>query len=129
MPYLLWREDERSEIRTVQELDELVDRLTLEAKADMPFTVELHTADETLLCIVIGREESHVLFHSATSSPPILSSLGPWDDDEPIEFTYQEQESSVPKRFTVPIEDAREALRLFYQTGTRPDNIAWNWWR
>src|SRR5690349_12185345 len=101
-PYLIWGEDERADIRSVEELDQLVDQLTMLAKEDMPFTVDLYVDDQTALYIVIEREESQVTFASARSHPPIISSLGPWDDDEPIEFTYRGQESSVPRRYFVP---------------------------
>ena len=126
-PQLFWEEANRTEVRSVEELDRLVDQLTVEARADMPLTVELHVGDETAMSIVVGREESHVEFHSAATHPPIVACHGPWNDDELIEFSHRGQYSELPRRYFVPIADAREALRRYFRTGTRPDNIAWSY--
>ena len=126
MPDLVWGQSDRAKVRSVEDLDRLVDQLTSEASEGLPFAVELYIRDGTGMYIVVGRQESHVEFFSAHSHPPVIGCRGPWDDDDLVEFTYRGQYSELPKRFTVPISDAREALRRFFQTGKRPDNIAWN---
>jgi hypothetical protein len=123
-PYLIW-EEERAEVRSVEELDAVLDRLTLQAKEDTPFTVELYITDATMLYIIVGRDESQVVYYASADKPVAVSSVGPWEDDEPINFLYRGYESSVPKRYFVPITEAREAMRRFFQTGAAPNNITW----
>lgn len=127
--HIEWDEDQREIVRSVEELDAWLDRLTQAAEvAAELFTVELHTPDDQVLALIVGGEESQVAFYSAAHNPPYLSSLGPWEDDEPIEFAHRGQYSSLPRRFFVPIAEARESMRRFFQARTLPDNICWNWW-
>lgn len=125
-PYLVWDEDNRAEIDSVEELDRLVDRLTAEALEAVPFTVTLQVDDDTSMFIVVGRDESHMEFYSTACDPHLWSCRGPWDDDEHIEFLYRGHDSGIPKRYCVPIADARKALRQFFRTGgQRPENVEW----
>lgn len=125
MPYLLWHEDNRSEIDSVEELDRALDRLTAEAREDLPFAVQVCLDDRTAMLIVVGRDVSHVEFTSPTSRPLVVVCEGPWDDDELIELTHGGVWSELPRRYWVPISEAREAVRAFFRTGTRPNNIRW----
>lgn len=125
-PCLTWDENEQCIVHSVSELDQMIEKLTAKAKEEnMPFTVELQVDPETALVIVVGREESHVAFYSTASRPPIVTSIGPWDEDEQIVFTHRGHWSSMDKRFWVPIAEAREAMRSYFLTGRRPDNITW----
>lgn len=40
-------------------------------------------------------------------------------------FYYGGHESEFPAEMAVPIEDAREAAKAFFQSGERPENIDW----
>jgi len=124
-PYLIWDEDNRAEVRSVEELDLLVDRLTVEARESVPFAVELHVGERTSMFIVVGWKESHMEFYSPAYRPYLWSCRDLWDDDEHVEFFYRGHHSGVPRRYTVPADEAREAMRRFFHTGARPDNVAW----
>ena len=124
-PHLVWHENEHAEVHSVDELDLLIDQLTIQAQQTMPFSIELSVNNETGLLVVVGCEESHMEFYSAQSKPPILGCVGPWDDDELIVFSQRGHYSEMYKRYCVPITEARKALRQYFQTGMRPDNIMW----
>jgi hypothetical protein len=66
-----------------------------------------------------------VEFHSTDPRPNGFGSVGPWDDDEVIDFNFKGEITEMQRRYWVPISDAREALRLYFLTGDRPDNINW----
>ena len=127
--YLMWEHDQQVEVNSVEELDlllDLLDQRALEVRGGISFGVQLEVNDETTMLIVLGGKVSHAEFYSDHGRPLAVGSRGPWDDDELIAFNVWGQRSEMPKRFCVPIEDAREALRQYFRTGRRPDNIAWN---
>jgi hypothetical protein len=126
MPRLEWDQDQYTEVRSLPELDHLINELSRKAQSKMPFSVELRMNPETSLSIVVGNEISHINFFSAKSSPPMVGCHGPWNDNELLEFLYRGEYSEIPRRFCVPIADAREAIRRYFLTGIRPDNVAWN---
>jgi hypothetical protein len=66
-------------------------------------------------------------FRSPQVDPQLWVCRGPWsdDDDALVGFSHHGQWSEVPRRYTVPYEAAREALRSFYLTGARPANVKW----
>lgn len=125
-PYLLWGDDERAEFDSLPQLEELIDQLTSKAAAQKTsLAVQVCINAETGLLISVGSEASHMEFTSPTGRPRGVASRGPWDDDRLVEMDFMGQISELPRRYWVPIADAREALRRFYLTGTRPNNIAW----
>jgi hypothetical protein len=125
-PYILWDRDRRAEFRSLQELEQLIEQLTMQAEQDAtPLGIQIKLNPETGLLITVGREESHVEFYSTTARPLVVACRGPWDSDELIEANFMGEPSTIEKRYCVPIADAREAVRRCYLTSTRPDNITW----
>ena len=124
-PFLIWEEDRRIAITSVAMLDAIVDELDASARAAMPITIELYHDEEQMLLIVVGQETSYVQFYSTAYHPHLWTCRGEWNDDEHIEFLYRGHHSGIDKRYTVPIAEAREALRRFFIAGVRPDNIQW----
>jgi len=126
-PYLLWGDEEWEcvEVSSLAALDATVDRLESAARGNMPHTVELYHTEERLLLIMVGHEASYVAFYSTDYRPYRWACRGPWDDDEHIEFLYRGHHSGIDRRYTVPRAAAREALRRFFATGDRPDNLTW----
>ena len=43
---------------------------------------------------------------------------------EPV-FSYRGRYSDFPPSAAIPVDEAREAMRLFFRSGRRPTNIAW----
>ena len=123
--YLSWEKDKQVEVENVAKLDALIDHLHALGRANVPFMVELQANPTTRMSLVVGRAESHVTFHTADTSPALVSAVGPWPDQETITFTHHGQYSEQPKQYWVPIAKARTALRQYYQSGTRPNSLRW----
>jgi hypothetical protein len=125
--YILWDLNKRDEFSSLQELEQLIEQVTTQAKqTSMPIGVQIQFSPETGLLITVGREESHVEFSTANQRPLVAVCRGPWDSDETIEIDFMAEPSTIEKRYCVPILDAREAVRQCYQTGARPSNISWD---
>lgn len=128
IPMLVWHEHENYEVHTLDALDRLIDQLDRDGRETTPFAVSLQVNPQSELCIVVGCEESHVEFYAADQSPLVVGCTDPWDDDLLIAHSYRGHYSEMPRRYCVPIADAREAMRLYFQTGKRPENQRWNEW-
>lgn len=125
-PRLEWREDQFAHVKSLEDLDRLIDGLSEEAATGLPFSIELSMNSDTALSIVIGTEISHMNFFSMISVPHVVGCRGPWNDDELLVFLYRNEYSEMPRKYCVPVEDAREALRQYFVTGVRPQNVVWN---
>ncbi|HTK05722.1 MAG TPA: Imm1 family immunity protein [Ktedonobacteraceae bacterium] len=125
--YLEWDKDQRAEASSVEELDRLLDQLTLQATNERPFSVDLVADAVPALSIVVGDVITPVNFYSPTSHPLVVGCLGRWEEDGDQVFVFDARGSysEIEKRYTIPIADAREAMRRFLATGQRPDNIVW----
>ncbi len=75
--------------------------------------------------VLVGHQASCVLFYSTSYRPHLWTGQGSWGDDEHIEFLYREYLFGIDRHHTVPRMAAREALRRFFTTGGRPNNLAW----
>jgi hypothetical protein len=127
VPKLQWGEQGSSTIGSVEELDELLDRLTIEAEQREPFIVELTAENGATLSAGLGRAESVVDYVPSSLDPPYFQSVGTKDSnsDETIMFRYQGDWSEFPRRSAVAVNEARNALRQFLRTGTLPSNLDW----
>lgn len=126
--YLEWDEHQCAEVSSVEELDRLLDQLTLQARNEQPFSVDLVADAGTALSIVVGDVIAPVNFYSPTGHPLVVGCSYPWEEDGDQLFVFfaRGSYSETEKRYTIPIADAREAMRRFLVTGQRPDNITWN---
>jgi hypothetical protein len=123
-PYMIW-EDRKKEIISFSDLEILLDILTQKALATSPFSVELFMDDETGFLMTVGANESHVEFYSKTEHPPVVACQGDFDSDELFDFLRQGEPSSVSKRSCVSREKAETAIRSYFLTKKRPNNIRW----
>jgi hypothetical protein len=149
---VIWRDqphhqDQKHPVRTVTELDDLVDCIHAAADHDYPTAVQLYAGDhyperghwqaETWIADDPGDGPRPVLFFTAGAKETPLywiepdgteyTSTGPSADDEPeFEYSYGGQESYAPAWSLIPADQAREAARQFLATGgQRPGNITW----
>jgi hypothetical protein len=120
-PYLLWHNG-KQEVNSLAELDALLDAL---ATTSQDFSVELCVNNLTALSITVGSNESHVEFYSEIEHPPVSICKGNRNADGRYLFLHQGEPSSVWKRDCVPIEMARAAMREYFLTKARPNNIPW----
>jgi immunity protein Imm1 of predicted polymorphic toxin system len=123
-PQLSW--DEKATKVTVASEQELMDRLErIAAEADeAPPLVQLSMPDGSSLAIGVGREQSVVTYIRSLNEPDYLS-RGTAEASQPPVFYYHGADSEFPPDAAVPAGDACEAMRRFYRTGKRPDNIDW----
>ncbi len=137
--HLEWVEDleslapklERRAITRTQELDEWLDRLSRQAQATEPFIVELIEPQHGALGMGLGGSSSVLAFNGASGLPPYYLSAG--EDEFPadtpastVAYYYQGEWTEFSKASLVPIEAARQAMRIFLESGRRPDNIRWD---
>lgn len=113
-----------SEVTSLQELDDLLDRLEEEAERGDPLIVGLEMPNGASLSLGLGRSES-VLNYVDSPDPPYYSSLGDEGAEGSIVFYLDGHWTELPRSAAIPIEDAREAMRRFFETGKRPENVRW----
>lgn len=137
------------DVASVQELDELLDSLASEFPKGEPVLVSVVRANQDSLAIGIGAPVVYVdgsddgdnedddeapttapsitvlVFIPADGGPPTYTSLGhePFTGD--VVFFYLGQESEFDGRHAVPIEEGREAVRLFVAGQGWPLNLMW----
>jgi immunity protein Imm1 of predicted polymorphic toxin system len=121
---LNWDQNEVA-VGSVQELDALLDRLTREAQAELPFVVSLAREDGSTLSIGLGREESVANYVSGSWDPPYYVSRGDPDRTGAVEFVYSGEMTEYPPWSAIPAEDAREAMRHFFTTGELSPKLEW----
>lgn len=122
--YLLWNKS-RINVHSVQEIDKVLDKLISEIEDGTSHGIQLVANDKTGLLITIGSTLSHIEFYSSDVHPPVVGYFEDTDDEELFYFHYEGELSSVKKRSCVSIEKARETMRLYFLTGEKPTNIAW----
>lgn len=121
--------DRDQPVRTVEELDDLLDRLTEEAVADnRPLYVQLATEDGTRgLQVALGRDYSTLEYHDASdpANPRLDISQGIVHVPENDEFDLGGTPTSVRTAAGISVDDAREAVREFFRTRKRPSQMQW----
>jgi hypothetical protein len=120
-----WDQNEVA-VHSVRELDALLDRLSAEAERDTPFMVTLAREDGSTLSIGLGRPESTASYVSGTFDPPYFASRGDGaGEGAPVEFVFSGEITEFPPWSVVPTEAARQALRVFFETGELSPEIDW----
>ena len=126
--YVRWESLAGAEIGSLSALEETIDDLQRNAENASPIIVEAERADGKALSIGLGREEAVLSFTPASKKPPYyVSSAGRQgsEDEETVVYHFYGQCTQVPRRFLVPMKDAREALRIFWRTGELTNDIVW----
>jgi len=76
------------------------------------------------ILIGLGGPESVLQFDYQDSSPCVVT-LGDPGRDGVESFDFEGQETEVPRWNLIPAEGARHAALEFFETGVRPDTVAW----
>jgi hypothetical protein len=121
---LHWAQSEVA-IGSVQELDDLLDRLTVEAEHDRPFMVTLAREDGSTLSIGLGSDESVASYVAGSWDPPYYISRGDPGRAEPIAFHYSGEVTEFAPWSAIPVAKAREAMRHFFTTGELSAALEW----
>jgi hypothetical protein len=121
---LRW-DDQEVGIESLDKLDAYISLLEKQGqRSDYPFFCELIIAS-LILMISFGRSLSAARFYD-TSMKKDDYSLGEAVDGLEVVF-YGGHWTEIDRRELIPYEQAREALRNFYATGNKPQNIRWQW--
>ncbi len=122
---LVWADDGKAIVRTVDELDELLDDLEQLATETEPFIVELSAEEGPSITMGVGRSQSVLGYMSGSSKPPYYQSAGRDINEEDMVFFYRGQWTNFPPGSAVATKDGRAALRSFFETEALPDNVVW----
>jgi hypothetical protein len=123
-----WGHQERAVARSVEELDELLDRLDAAARADgRPQDVQLTASDGGgTLGVVVGDRRTVLNHVPADGDPPYMTSRGEEDADRVLTFFVAgDHHSEAHWRNTVPMVAGREAARTFLLSGRLDDRVRW----
>jgi hypothetical protein len=121
------QEDEK-EVRSLAELDEILQELSKSYGGDNAILAELESPDGSSLAIGLGRSESVLNYVSPSGDPPYYSSVGvkaESDDEDVVVFFFRGAWSEFPRRHLVPIAVARKAARYFFTHQGLFEGIEW----
>jgi hypothetical protein len=122
---LSWAADESVAVTSVAELDERLDELDRQARADQPLVAGIERPDGAALSIGLGRDRSVLNYMSSPDTPYYTSHDPESGEDGTVVFYYYGHWSEYSADAAVPMEDARAAVRRFFETGERPENLDW----
>ena len=113
------------EIANVAELDHLLDEIASNTTPEHPIIVFVY-AYGYQVSIGLGHTESFIHFESESGEPPYLITVG----DEEAEgvlafFLFGNHHTEIPRRYLIPIEEARDIVKEWLQTGVRPMDQKW----
>jgi hypothetical protein len=109
------------------ELDRLLDGITADAKhTGRPELPTLYDDRGRSLAIGVGDQSSLLVWTEDDSDGSSLLSQGVTQGGgDEVGFFYGNQYSYFPATALIPIDLAREAMRQFITSGTRPTVVAW----
>jgi hypothetical protein len=111
-------------VTTVDQLDAALDRLHTQAFGESPIHVLIEGPAGTLT-IGIGHSQSFLSFILPDSDPPYLVSTTKSKDETEIDFFMDGHHSPVMARNLVPLDIARDAVRVFVEHGALSCDVRW----
>jgi hypothetical protein len=113
-------------VESADHVFQLIEKIEAEAHAtNMPISIDVSINKDTTFGITVGSDLSYTQFYDASRRPPIATSLDIVDSDELIEFDTMGELSQMERRYWIPIELAKRALRYYLETGQRSEEIKW----
>jgi hypothetical protein len=126
---LNWREGAPAKALTnYDELGDALDEVAGKAKSqDQLHLVELRASNGNCLSLVLGGNETVLIFGRPEADPPYWTSRGTCNSIDPVLTCYllAVHHTEVPRRFVIPSGKGRNAVREFATTGERPNDIEW----
>ena len=120
-----WREHgEAVVVDSPEQLSRLLDRIAAEADAATPPLVLIDNERGTLT-IGIGAVVSTLNHVPPSGDPPYLICVGADERDEVVDFYYFGHHSQFAVRNTVSNEVAKSAALAYSESGTLPNEVAW----
>jgi hypothetical protein len=116
-----WGDDEARDVTTIAELDALLDRLS---HLERPTIVELFHEKGTTLAIGVGLGDSVVVFFGNDgSSWTAAGNLERKGDSLVFDFCGEPSEFLPTMALACAV--ARAAVRSFFESGERPNDVVW----
>lgn len=119
---LIWGINQRAEVGSVEELDALLDRLAEQA-SEHGVIVQAKHPSGTILAIGLGRAESVLTYFDRQGTS--FTSVGDRERDDYLAFEFGGDVSEMMGAKAIPIHEAREAVRLFFDDGEPPSLVEW----
>ncbi len=125
LPTLQWAQNvPPAEIRSREQLDELLDQTAAECRPGFPISVILQ-AHGFQAHILLGLPESFVYLDEVSPTRYFIT-VGDSHADGGVEFYLLGQHhTEFERRHLIPAETARRVLREFFDTGRKPEIIEW----
>lgn len=125
--FVRWGRSNERPVKTRGELQEILDSLHLQfSTAPEPVLAEIEGPTGDSLAIGLGRELSVLNFISASREPPYFTSVGSQaPTGEVAVFRFGDEWTEIPAEHLIPVDVAREAAYLFFETLSRPDSVEW----
>ena len=124
-PTLQWSESEPpAEIRTGEQLDQLLDRLTATARPEFPISVRLQ-AHDCEADILLGLAESFVYLNEVSQTRYYITVGDSYFDGVVSFHLLGQHHTEFERRHLIPTATARRVLRDFFDTGRRPTSVEW----
>jgi hypothetical protein len=114
-----------AEISSVHELEQWLDKLAGLCSPESPriFRLCVHGYK---VDIAFGLPDSCVSLERESGMPPYFMTLGEATDEGDVEFyLFGNHRTKIPRRNLVPMAQARQAVREFFETGSRPASVRW----
>lgn len=125
--YVRWKDLKGVYAGSLGALDEWIDTLQRDAEVEQPMVVEVERQGGKVLYIGLGRKDAVLSFAASPSPPYYVSWSGPpgKENEEADAFYFYGIWTEVPRRFLVPMPQARAALRFFWETGELSKEVSW----
>lgn len=124
-PTLLWSTTEPPvEIRTGEQLDQLLDRLTATTRSEFPISVRLQ-AHDCEADILLGLPESFVYLNEVGLMRHYITVGDSYVDGVVSFHLLGQHHTEYESRHLIPTATARRVLREFFDTGRRPSSVEW----
>ena len=118
------------ECSMVAEVFETLTQAAVAAEAaERPNIVHMTSISNGTLSIVVGAKSlSNLAFQYAHSDPPFYSSRGSSNADEPflVAYALTKHHTEIPLRYVIPMSDALEAVRQFFESDMLPTCVKWS---
>lgn len=124
-PTLQWSESEPPvEIRTGEQLEQLLDRLTAATQSAFPISVRLQ-AHDCEVDILLGLPESFVYLDEVSPTRYYITVGASYVDGVVSFHLLGQHHTEFERRHLIPTATARRVLREFFDTGRRPTSVEW----
>jgi hypothetical protein len=110
-------------VTTVLELEAALDDMHERARRQHALATIVSPNGKRLL-IGVGGAQSVLQFNQG-NEPPYLTTLGASEAEGVETFEFEGQATEIERRHLIPMEGARHAAVIFFETGLKPNSVRW----